>query len=70
MPALYYSLNYTIELSLENFEIPFFVFLPWNGKDNVIKTLTRVCFNDVLSKSLCYIFWFILERSATPGAEN
>ena len=70
MPALYYSLDYTIEFSLENVKIPLFVLLPWNGKDYVVKTLTRVCFNDILSKSLCYIFWFILERTASPSAEN
>ena len=70
MPAFYYSLNYTIEFSLENVEISLLVLLPWNGEDYVIKTLSCICFNDVLSKSLCYIFWFILERSATPGAEN
>ena len=70
MPALYYSLNYTIEFSLENFEISLLVLLPWNGKDYVIKTLTRVCFYDILSKSFCYIFWFILECTATPRAEN
>ena len=70
MPALYYSLNYTIEFSLENVEISLLVLLPWNGKDYVIKTLTRVCFNDILSKNLCYIFWFILERTASPSTEN
>ena len=69
MPALYYSLNYTIEFSLENVEISLLVLLPWNCKDYVIKTLSRICFNDVLSKSLRYVFWFILERTATPSAE-
>ena len=69
MPAFYYSLNYTIEFSLENVEISLLVLLPWNGKDNVIKTLSRICFNDVLSESLRYVFWFILERTATPSAE-
>ena len=70
MPALYYSLDYTIEFSLENVKISLLVLLPWNGKDYVVKTLTRVCLNDILSKSLCYIFWFILERTASPSAEN
>lgn len=70
MPAFYYSLNYTIEFSLENVEISLLVLLPWNGKDYVIKTLTRVCFDDILFKSLRYIFWFILERTTSPSAEN
>lgn len=69
MPAFYYSLNYTIEFSLENVEISLLVLLPWNCEDYVIKTLSRICFNDVLSKSLRYVFWFILERTATPSAE-
>ena len=69
MPAFYYSLNYTIEFSLENVEIPLLVLLPWDGEDYVIKTLSRICFNDVLSKSLRNVFWFILERTATPSAE-
>ena len=40
MPTLNHSINYAIELFIEDVKVTLLLFSPWNGKDDVIEAST------------------------------